>query len=129
MRRENGKFRAFLLAAVKHFLANEYDKSQRVKRGGGTPHLSLDWQQADLRFQLADETALTPDAAYDREWATALLERVLAILADEAGDPERFALLKPYLSLNREAIPYATAAKAMNLDEGAVRVAVGGRRT
>lgn len=124
LRRENGKFRAFLLAAVKHFLANEYDKSQRVKRGGGTPHLSLDWQQADLRFQLADETALTPDAAYDREWATALLERVLAILADEAGDPERFALLKPYLSLNREAIPYAAAAKAMNLDEGAVRVAV-----
>ena len=124
LRRENGKFRAFLLAAMKHFLANEYDRSQRVKRGGGAPHLPLDWQQADLRFRLADETALTPDAAYDREWATALLERVLTLLANEAGDAERFALLKPYLSLDREAIPYATVAKAMNLDEGAIRVAV-----
>jgi len=124
LRRENGKFRAFLLAAVKHSLANEYDKSQRAKRGGGALHFSLDWQQADLRFRLADETALSPDAAYDREWATALLERVLVILSAESGDDERFACLKQYLSFDRDAIPYAVAAKTMNLDEGAVRVAV-----
>jgi len=124
LRRGSGKFRAFLLAAVKHFLANEYDKSQRVKRGGGAPHFPLDWEQADLRFRLADETTLSPDAAYDREWATALLERVLVILSTESGDEERFACLKAYLSFDREAIPYATAAKTLNLDEGTVRVAV-----
>ena len=124
LRRENGKFRAFLLAALKHSLANAYDKSQRVKRGGGAPHFSLDWEQADLRFRLADETTLSPDAAYDREWATALLERVLVILSAESDDEARFACLKPYLSFDREAIPYATAAKTLNLDEGTVRVAV-----
>src|SRR4026209_2203807 len=48
---ERGKFRAFLLASLKHFLANEWDKSQRQKRGGGALHLSLDWQSAEQRFQ------------------------------------------------------------------------------
>lgn len=122
LRRENGKFRAFLLAAMKHYLANEHDKRQRLKRGGGALHLSLDWQQADLRFRLADEASLPPDAAYDREWATALLERVLVTLASEAD--ERFVHLKPYLSLDRKRIPYAEAAAALGLDDGAVRVAV-----
>ncbi|MEK7950717.1 RNA polymerase sigma factor [Luteolibacter soli] len=122
LRRENGKFRAFLLAAMKHYLANDHDKHQRLKRGGGAPHLSLDWQQADLRFRVADENSLPPDAAYDREWATALLERVLETMAAESD--ERFVHLKSYLSLEREQIPYSTAAAALGLEEGAVRVAV-----
>lgn len=124
LRQENGKFRAYLLAAVKHFLANDHDKRQRLKRGGGAVHLALDWQQADARFCLADESALSPDAAYDREWATALLERVLARMESEACDPRRFQNLKPYLSFDREGIPYAAAAAALGIDEGAVRVAV-----
>ncbi len=121
LRRENGKFRAFLLAAMKHFMSNEHDKHRREKRGGGALHLSLDWQQADARFRLADES-LSPDAAYDREWATALLERVLVAMESEADD--RFPHLKPYLSLDRERIPYSAAAAELGLDEGAVRVAV-----
>lgn len=127
LRRENGKFRAFLLAAAKHFLANERDKLGRLKRGGGAAHLSLDWQEADARFRLADESSLSPDAAYDREWATALLERVLATLesdASAAGEGERFGHLRSYLSFDRAQIPYATAAAALGIDEGAVRVAV-----
>lgn len=127
LRRENGKFRAFLLAAVKHFLSNERDKQGRQKRGGGALHLSLDWQEADARFRLADECSLSPDAAYDREWATALLERVLVALESEAvaaGEGGRFAHLRSYLSFDREQIPYATAAAALGIDEGAVRVAV-----
>src|ERR1700710_2716767 len=48
-----GRFRAFLLAALKHFLANEWDKTQRQKRGGAITHLSLDWQTADTQFQVA----------------------------------------------------------------------------
>ncbi len=127
LRRENGKFRAFLLAAVKHFLANERDRLGRAKRGGGALHLSLDWQRADARFRLADEASLSPDAAYDREWATALLERVLGILEGEAGEEvggERFGHLKGYLTVDRDRIPYAAAAAALGMDEGTVRVAV-----
>lgn len=122
LRRENGKFRAFLLAAMKHHLANEYDKGLRLKRGGGALHLSLDWQQADLRFRLADQSSLPPDAAYDREWATALLERVLSSMAREADD--RFVQLRPYLSLDRGRIPYSEAAATLGIDVGTVRVAV-----
>jgi RNA polymerase sigma-70 factor (ECF subfamily) len=127
LRQENGKFRAFLLAAVKHFLSNERDKLGRLKRGGGAPHLSLDWQEADARFRLADESSLSPDAAYDREWAKALLERVLVALESEAvaaGEGGRFAHLRSYLSFDREQIPYAAAAASLGIDEGAVRVAV-----
>src|SRR5499427_9519946 len=49
---DKGKFRAFLLASLKHFLANEWDRAHRQKRGGGGVTLSLDWQEADTRYQI-----------------------------------------------------------------------------
>jgi YVTN family beta-propeller protein len=61
---ERGKFRAFLLAALKHFLANEWDKAQTQKRGGGAAHLSLDWQRADTKFQVAATSEPSPDKAF-----------------------------------------------------------------
>ncbi len=127
LRRENGKFRAFLLAALKHFLSNERDKLGRMKRGGGAPHLPLDWQRADEKFCLADDAALSPDASYDREWATSLLERVLELLAKEnsgEGEKTRFGHLRIHLTTDRGEIPYAGAAAELGIDEGAVRVAV-----
>ena len=71
---EKGRFRAFLLASLKHFLANEWHKSQTQKRGGGATHLSLDWETADAQFQIASVAEPSPDRAFDREWAVALLE-------------------------------------------------------
>jgi RNA polymerase sigma-70 factor (ECF subfamily) len=127
---ERGKFRAFLLASLKHFLANEWDKAQRQKRGGGVAHLSLDWQSADERFHLdPPDSSTAPDKAFDREWALALLERVIARLRDEClseGKASLFEQAKGYLMVGEEAIPYAEAARALGLDEGegAVRVAV-----
>jgi RNA polymerase sigma-70 factor (ECF subfamily) len=124
---ERGKFRAFLLASLKHFLANEWDKSQRQKRGGGVQHLSLDWQSADEKFKLEPPDIASPDRIYDREWALALLERVIARLRDECardGKAHLFEQAKGYLMVGEQAIPYAAAARTLNLDEGAVRVAV-----
>jgi DNA-directed RNA polymerase specialized sigma24 family protein len=127
LRRENGRFRAFLLAALKHFLSNERDRAGRLKRGGNITHISLDWQRADTQFQIADGNQVSPDAAYDREWAVALLERVIVSLREECaaeGKGERFDHLKSYLTLEKGGIPYASAAAALAMDEGAVRVAV-----
>lgn len=127
LRAERGKFRAFLLQALKHFLANEWDRARRQKRGGHLTHLSLDWQEAEAQFQIADPNQLPPDRAYDREWATALLERVIVLLRAEwaaGGAAERFDHLKAYLTLDRERIPYAEAATALGMEAGAVRVAV-----
>jgi RNA polymerase sigma factor (sigma-70 family) len=124
---ERGKFRAFLLASLKHFLANEWDKSQRQKRGGGAQHFSLDWQSADEKFKLEPPDITSPDRIYDREWALALLEQVITRLREACesdGKSHLFEQAKGYLMVGEEAIPYVDAAKSLGLDEGAVRVAV-----
>ncbi len=124
---ERGRFRAFLLASLKHFLANEWDRSQRQKRGGEVPHLSLDWQTADTQFQLADPAERTADKAFDREWAVALLAKVIQRLADECdaeGRGRQFAELKVFLTAGKDTLSYANAAQALGLSAGAVRVAV-----
>jgi RNA polymerase sigma-70 factor (ECF subfamily) len=124
---ERGKFRAFLLAALKHFLANERDKAGRQKRGGGSYALSLDWQHADERFHFEPPDRATPDRQFDREWALALLERVIQRLESEcatAGRAALFAQARGYLMVGEAAIPYAAAATALGMEEGAVRVAV-----
>lgn len=127
LKQENGRFRAFLLAALKNFLSNERDRAGRLKRGGNITHFSLDWQNADAQFQIADGGQLSPDAAYDREWAVALLERVISKLRAEYvadGKGERFEQLKSHLTVGKGEIPYAAAAAALSMESGAVRVAV-----
>ena len=127
LKQENGRFRAFLLAALKNFLSNERDRAGRLKRGGNITHFPLDWQSADTQYQIADGRQIAPDAAYDREWAVALLERVIVRLQEESvadGKGERFEQLKSYLTVGKGEIPYASAAAALAMDEGALRVAV-----
>ena len=127
LKQENGRFRAFLLAALKNFLSNERDRAGRLKRGGNITHLSLDWQGAETQFQIADSGQAPPDAAYDREWAVALLERVISKLREESaaeGKGARFEQLKSFLTLGKGGISYTVAAAALGMDEGAVRVAV-----
>jgi RNA polymerase sigma factor (sigma-70 family) len=118
---EKGRFRAFLLASLKHFLANERDRAGRQKRGGGAIPLSLDWQDADARFRI------DPADLYDRAWAVTLLERVIAHLAEENAAAEKarlFERLRPFLMAGSSAVPYAQAAAQLGMTEGAVRVAV-----
>ncbi len=124
---ERGRFRAFLLAALKHFLANEWDRTQRQKRGGGEVPLALDWAGADTRYRIEPADPLSPDKLYDRAWATALLERVIERLRAESaagGRADFFETVKELLALGKAAIPYAEAAARTGLSEGAVRVAV-----
>lgn len=124
---ERGKFRAFLLASLKHFLSNEWDRSQRQKRGGGVPHLSLDWQGADDRYHLDPPDPSSPDRSFDREWALALLERVVTRLCDEcraAGKSALFEQARGFLMVGESAIPHAQAAQTLGMDEGSLRVAV-----
>jgi RNA polymerase sigma-70 factor (ECF subfamily) len=124
---DKGKFRAFLLVAVKRFLANEWDRANRQKRGGGEIPLSLDWQDADQRYQINPVDTLSPDKLYDRAWAVTVLEQVITRLRDESaaeGKAELYERLKTYLTVGRSDIPYAQAAATLGLTEGAVRVAV-----
>jgi len=124
---ERGRFRAFLLASLKHFLANEWDRASRQKRGGNIEHLSLDWQSADEHFHLDPADQASPDRLFDREWALALLDRVIARLREACAQEGRAALFeqaKGFLMVGEQVIPYAEAAKSLGMEEGAVRVAV-----
>lgn len=124
---ERGRFRAFLLASLKHFLANEWDRSQRRKRGGAVLHLPLDWPTADHQFQIASSHLPSPDQAFDREWALALLERVVARLSRECvaeGRQDQFEHLKPFLTAGTGERPYPEIAARLNLDVAAARAAV-----
>ena len=108
---EHGRFRAFLLAALKHFLINEWEKSQRQKRGGGVTPLSLDWQTADTQFQIAATAEPSPDKAFDREWAVALLAKVIERLQAECekdGRAKQFAELKIFSPPARAHCPTRT---------------------
>lgn len=127
LRAGEGRFRAFLLASLKHYLANEWDRSRRLKRGGGVPLLSLDWEEAETRYSIDPCDQLSPDKLFDRAWAVTLLERVIGRLREENADEEKASLfkeLKAYLMVGRGEIPYAQAATALSMTEGAVRVAV-----
>ena len=124
---ERGRFRAFLLASLKHFLINEWKKTQRQKRGGGDKPLSLDWQTADTQFQVASTTEPSPDKTFDREWALALLAKVIQRLQNECtaeGRAKQFEQLKIFLTAGKGALSHADAAKTLGMDETAVRVAV-----
>ena len=124
---ERGKFRAFLLAALKNFLANEWDKAQRQKRGGEAPHFSVDWQSAETQFQIAASPADHPDRVFDCEWALTLLETVLERLAAEwkaEGRSTLFESLKIFLTAERDALSHAETAETLGMSAGAVRVAV-----
>jgi RNA polymerase sigma factor (sigma-70 family) len=118
---ERGRFRAFLLVSLKHYMANEWRREHRQKRGGFAAHLSIDWQDAESGLSLDPADHRSPDKLYDREWAVALLDKVLTDLAAEEED---FARWKPFLSVSSGNIRYAEIAEQFGMTEGAARVAV-----
>ncbi len=124
--REKGKFRSFLLAACKHFLANERDRERAQKRGGGRQLFSLDFNSADERYNREPAHECTPERLFERRWALTLLDQVLARLRQESVETARekmFDQLKVFLT--GEAGPaYRQVAKQLGLSEGAVKVAV-----
>jgi DNA-directed RNA polymerase specialized sigma24 family protein len=114
--REKGRFRSFLLGALKHFVADVHDRGRALKRGGGMILEKLDDRTiAETEAQIGRATKWHADEVYDREWAASLLRRALDRLAQEcalAGKPELFGYLKPYLSVTEEStIPYEEMAR------------------
>ena len=121
--RDRGRFRAFLLGSLKNYMASEWQREHRQKRGGFAPHLSIDGQDAEsgLGLEPAADERERPDKLFDREWALALLDEVLARLAAEEPD---FARWKPFLGMSSGKIAYAQIAAEAGMSEGAARVAV-----
>lgn len=121
---ERGRFRTFLLMALKRFLANEWDRSQALKRGGSAKIVSLD---AVEPISLPDSQALSVESLYERRWALTLLESVMQRLREEheaAGRLAEYERLKPCLTAERGGIDYDALAAALNMQPASARSSV-----
>jgi RNA polymerase sigma factor (sigma-70 family) len=125
-----GRFRSFLLGAVKHFLADQHDRTQAAKRGGGQTMVSIEAggsTSTTTELQIPDPAGPAPDMVFDRQWAVTLVERALDALAGElasAGKGEQFDTLKPWLLGEIDSMSQADAARRLGLTEGAAKVAI-----
>ena len=127
VQRERGRFRSFLLAALDHFLANQFDRSRTLKRGGGQLLVSLDAQDAEGRYRLEPVGDESPDHAFDRRWALALLDHALGRLHGElaaAGKARQFEALRLFLSNESATGAYDPVAAELRMSVAAVRMAV-----
>lgn len=125
--REKGRFRTFLLSALNHFLANEWDRARAQKRGGGVALLDLEFAQAETRYSREPVDNTTAEQHFERRWAATLLETVVDRLRSEyeqKGKGDLFGVLHPCLVGERTSQPYDQLARKLGLSEGAVKSAV-----
>ena len=119
-----GRFRTFLLAALKNFLANDWERTHAVKRGGGQTILSLDRDSAESRFRLEPSHDLTPDRHFEHQWALTLLDQILGDLRAEYHADGKGALFEGLKAvLTGEPASYADVAAKLQRSEGAIKVA------
>ncbi len=124
---ERGRFRGFLLTALRNFLANERDKALAAKRGGGYSLVSIDFAASESRYSLEPVHHLTPEKLFDRQWALAVLDVVMRRLRDEqiaTGRERQFAAFKEYLAGQSSSHVAAEAAEALHVSPEAARQAL-----
>ena len=129
---QRGRFRSYLLGAVKHFLSDARDWEQAIKRGGDVQFESLHRESPDRSadtspgIDMPDPNAVSPEAAFERQWALTLIDRALHQLLTEmtlADKAAQFDVLKPWLTGNVES-SQADAARTLGMNENAIKVAI-----
>ena len=126
VQREGGRFRSFLLGTLKHYLSDEKERAGAMKRGGSRQFVSWDPAQAEQQFLREPVDTDSPDRLFERRWALTLLEQAMKHLHQEcvvAGNAERFAQLKGFVSGEKGELSYAEAAERVGLTPGAVKSA------
>ena len=126
-RQERGRFRSFLLAALKFHLSHERERARAQKRGGGKVLVPLELDTAEGRYRLEPEEPATPETMFERRWALVLLERVLEGLREElqkSAQPERSLRLVDYLTDDSAAPRLRQVAAELGMTESAVKVAI-----
>jgi RNA polymerase sigma factor (sigma-70 family) len=122
-----GRFRSFLLLVLKRFLVNQWHRANRLKRAGDRHCLPLPLDTAEMRYIQEPADTSTPEQAFEKQWALALLETILGQLRSEYeqdGKGRLFETLKPCLMGDRQSQPYAALAVTLQVSEGAVKTAV-----
>jgi len=124
---KKGRFRSFLLTAVKHFLANEWDRAHALKRGGDQVAVSIDLLEAEQWYMPSVVEEATPESLFERRWALSILEQVLARLRAEfaaAGNADQFERLSLLLNRDSDDVGYEALAAQMGMSAGALRMSV-----
>jgi RNA polymerase sigma-70 factor (ECF subfamily) len=124
---ERGRFRSFLLGALRWFLANDREREHARKRGGECSFVSIDIADVESALQNDAESAAAVDLQFDRQWARTLIRNALGALRaeyDENGQGQAYAVLQPCLDPGVETPTYAALAVQLARNEGAVKVAV-----
>jgi RNA polymerase sigma-70 factor (ECF subfamily) len=125
--RSKGKFRSFLLAALEHFLANEWRNTHAQKRGGKFTFVSTDAETAEGQYLQVPAVNLSPQQLFEQQWAMTLLEQTLARLREEfiaSGKGALFEDLKVFLTGEKRADSYAELAAKLGTTEAALKMAV-----
>jgi RNA polymerase sigma-70 factor (ECF subfamily) len=124
---KRGRFRTFLLTALTNFMHNAHDRAHATRRGGTAERLSLDSADAMAALTQIEVDDLTPDQAFDRSWAWAVLDRALRRLRTEQerlGKARWFERVRPFLQANASRGDYDTIAAEFDLSKNAVAVAI-----
>jgi len=124
--REKGRFRSFMLAGIRHYMADEWGRQSAAKRDVRRT-VSWDAMEAESRYAAEPADRLTPERLYDRQWALALLAATVRRLREEyekAGKGDLFRLLQSSVTVAESAVPYASLSAQTGESEGALRVAV-----
>lgn len=127
VRETKGKLRTFLLVAARNFMANEWQKRKAQKRGGGVTVLSIDVTDAEDRACLEPADSLTPEAVFERHWASSILNSVMRRLQESYeidGKAEVFEKLKDHLGLGRGERSYREIGTELGISETAARLTV-----
>ncbi|MHC4560233.1 MAG: RNA polymerase sigma factor [Planctomycetota bacterium] len=122
-----GKFRSFLLASLKNFLTDEWDRGRAVKRGGDKKIFSLNIENAETWYSAEPADVMSPEKLFERSWALTVLKQAMERLKAEyqnADKQQLFDHLKIYLTAQSDSVSYRDAAAALGMTEGAVKVAV-----
>lgn len=125
--RERGKFRSFLLSSLQNFLANERERANAQKRGGGRELIRLDAEEADARYRLEPAHSTTPEVLFEKRWAHALLEQTVSNLRADfimRGKGRLFDGLSSFLTSDLHETSYQTAAAQLGLPLSAIKTAV-----
>ena len=122
-----GRFRSFLLADCRHFLAHQRERDAAARRGGRLAVLSIDAYDAEGQYQLEPAHEQTPERLFERDWALALLEGVVAAIRREyeaSGRGASFEVLKVVLEAGSSQVSQADIAARLGTTEAAAQVAV-----
>ena len=124
---DRGRFRCFLLASFKHFLANEYHRGRTAKHGGGCTFVSWEEAGAEMRYRNEPTCETSPDKLFEQTWVLTLLEKVMKDLRQEyvrTGKERVFDALEVFLSGEKSEVSYLEVGEGLQMGVSAVKMAV-----